>query len=99
MTYRNRHRHRHRFDEKSRTYKRRIHTYFTQFSYLLAESSNACKGRAAGVFEAHLVDEGIDFTREDSHDGESSHVEADASARFELGEREGGTEGDNIAGT
>lgn len=50
------------------------------------------------VFQAHLINHRIDFSWEDTHDGERGHVETDAGACFELCGGEGGAVGDYVSG-
>jgi hypothetical protein len=45
-------------------------TYLPQLPNLVAQTADTSERCSSGIFQAHLVDHGIDLPRQDPHDGE-----------------------------
>lgn len=56
----------------------------TQLANLLAQTTDTRKADRSGVLQGHVVHHGVDLAGEDTHDGESSHVQRDTDTGLEL---------------
>jgi hypothetical protein len=60
-------------DEQFRVKQRQLDN-FTQFTDLVTQSTNPREGDVAWIFGRHVINEGIDFTRQHAHDCKCSHI-------------------------